>query len=440
MMKNTLLFAILLLVSSGLHAQTSNTQKLDSLFQKIGTNNKGMGTFSLFKDGKEVYQKAFGYADVENQQKADAKTKYRIGSISKTFTAVIIMQLVDEGKLTLATKLDKYFPQIPNSEKITIEQLLRHQSGLFSFTSTPDYTSWMTKPKSREEMLRMFVDNATVFEPGEKNEYSNTNYVLLSFIAEELDEKRFPDIVQLRIIKPCKLETTFYGEKINPKNDEALSYARKEEWQLQPETDMSIPVGAGAIVSTATDLNTFFSCLFGGKLVSDTSLSKMKDIKNNYGMGLFPLPFYKMKGFGHTGGIDGFQSMASYFPEEGIAVSYISNGVVMPVNDIMIAALSIYLGMDYELPGFKPALTLKPEDLDSYLGVYSSPAFPLKITITKNENILIAQATGQASIPLEAFEKDKFRFQQANLVLEFKPSENQVLLLQNGMRFELTKE
>jgi len=438
-MKDTLLFMILFLIVIGLRAQTY-TQKLDSLFQRIETNNRGMGTFSLFKNGKEIYQKSFGYADVENQQKADAETKYRIGSISKTFTASIIMQLVDEGKLTLSTKLNKYFPQIPNSDKITIEQLLRHQSGLFSFTSAPDYTSWMTRPKSREEMLTMFVNNATVFEPGEKNEYSNTNYVLLSFIAEEIDGKKFPDILQSRIIKPCKLENTFYGGKINPKNDEALSYDRNEEWALQPETDMSIPVGAGALVSTPTDLNTFLTCLFGGKLVSDTSLSKMKEIKNGFGLGLFSQPFYQMAGFGYPGGIDGFRSMATYFPQEKIAVAYTSNGVVMPVNDIIIAALSIYTGMDYKLPDFKSAIQLKTEDLDQYIGVYSGTSFPLKITITKNENSLIAQATGQASFPLEAFEKDKFRFEKANIILEFSPAENKVLLLQNGMRFELTKE
>jgi len=439
-MKNAFFYAILLFVNTGLHAQTLNIQKLDSLFQKIETNNKGMGSFSLFKDGKKIYQKSFGYADVGNQQKADSETKYRIGSISKTFTASIIMQMVDEGKLTLSTKLNEYFPQIPNSEKITIEQLLRHQSGLFNFTNAPDYPSWMTRPKTREEMLTLFVNNATVFEPGEKNEYSNTNYVLLSFIAEEIDEKRFPDILQLRVIKPCKLENTFYGGEINPNNNEALSYTRNEEWQLEQQTDMSIPLGAGAIVSTPTDLNTFYSCLFDGKLVSDTSLSKMKDIENNFGMGLLPLPFYNMNGLGHTGGIDGFLSMVSYFPQEKIAVSYISNGAVMSINDIMIAGLSIYMGMDYKLPDFEPVLTLKSEDLDKYLGIYSGASFPLKITIMKKGNVLIAQATGQASFPLEAFEKDKFRFQQANLVLEFNPSRNQMILLQNGMQFELIKE
>ncbi len=439
-MKHTLLVAILLFLHCGLHAQALNTQKLDSVFQSIETNNRGMGTFSLFKDGKEVYQKAFGYADVGNQQIADAGTKYRIGSISKTFTAAIIMQLVDEGKLTLTTKLEEYFPQIPNSSKITIEQLLRHQSGLFNFTSAPDYTSWMTKSISHEDMLALFVKNGTVFEPGEKAEYSNTNYVILTLIAETIDKKDFSDILQTRIIKPCKLENTYYGGEINPKNNEALSYSRNEEWILQQETDMSIPLGAGALVSTPTDINTFFICLFEGNLVSDASLSKMKDLVDNFGMGLFPIPFYNMKGFGHNGGIDGFQSVASYFPQEKVAVSYISNGVVMPVNDILIAALSIYSGMDYKLPDFKPAITVETEDLDKYLGVYSGAGFPLKIAITKKDNVLIAQATGQSSFTLEAFEKNKFRFQQANIVLEFNPFERQVVLLQNGMRFELTKE
>lgn len=438
-MKNIFLFVVLLCVKAGLYAQI-DIPKLDTFFHNIEANGRGMGTFSLFKDGREVYQKTFGYADIAALQKADTKTKYRIGSISKTFTAAVIMQLVDEKKLSLNATLNTYFPQIPNSERITIEQLLRHQSGLFNFTSSRDYTKWMTKPQTREELLSILIDNGSVFEPGEKSEYSNTNYVFLSFIAEEIDGKRFADILQSRIIKPCKLENTYYGGKTNSRNNEAFSYARNGEWNIQPETDMSIPLGAGAVVSTSTDLNTFFTCLFEGDLVSDGSLFMMKEVKGGFGMGLFPLPFYNMNGFGHTGGIDGFQSMTSYFPQEKIVISYISNGVVMPVNDIVIAALSTYLDMDYQLPDFKESIVVNVEDLDQYCGIYSSAGFPLKITITRSENNLIAQATGQASFPLEAFDEDKFRFQPANLTLEFKPSENQVLLLQNGMRFELTKE
>jgi hypothetical protein len=155
---------------------------------------------------------------------------------------------------------------------------------------------------------------------------------------------------------------------------------------------------------------------------------------------MFQIQFYERKAFGHTGGIDGFQSMIGYFPDDNISIAYTSNGVVMPMNDILIGALSIYFGKDYTLPDFQPAMELTSEELDKYLGVYSSPTFPLKVTITKNGNTLIGQATGQPSFPLEAFEKDKFKFDQAMLKLEFQPDENIMMLKQRGGEFELKKE
>jgi CubicO group peptidase (beta-lactamase class C family) len=398
-----------------------------------------MGSISIFKEGNEAYQRSFGFAEL-NKIKATKDTKYRIGSISKTFTAVIIMQMIDESKITLDTKLSSWFPEIPNASTITIEALLRHRSGLFNFTNAPDYTSWMVSKHSKDDLLKKFIANGTVFKPDEKAAYSNTNYILLSLIAEKVDKKDFALILKDRIITPCKLEDTYYGGKIKPKENEAFSYTNINKWTLATETDMSVPIGAGAIVSNPTDLNIFYNQLFSGKLVSVESLSKMKKLVDGFGIGMFQIPFYERMAFGHTGGIDGFQSMIGYFPDEKVSIAYTSNGVVMPMNDILIGALSIYFGKDYILPDFKPAMELTSAALDKYLGVYSSPDFPLKVTITKNGNTLIGQATGQPSFPLEAFEKDKFKFDQAMLKLEFQPDESKMILKQRGGEFELKKE
>jgi len=405
-MKKILIVWLLLLFCVRLNAQEIDKEKMDSLFTLIESKGKGMGSISLFQDGNEVYHNSFGYADIENNIEATEMTKYRIGSVSKIFTATIIMQLVDEKKLSLETTIDQYFPNLPNVNKITIEQLLRHRSGLHNFTDDEDYLSWMESPQTKSELIEIFIEKGSDFEPNEKFEYSNTNYVLLSFIAEDTDNKSFSDILKSRIIEPLELKKTYYGDKINTRENEALSYTKLKEWHLSTETDMSVPVGAGAIASTPSDLNIFLNNLFTGNLVSKKSLKKMKDIIEGYGIGMIQIPFYDKKSFGHTGGIDGFQSMASYFPEENFSISYCSNGVVMPRNDILIGVLSIYFQIDYQLPDFKPGIELTSEDLDQYLGIYSSPSFPLKITISKDNNILIAQATGQSSFPLDAYEKD----------------------------------
>lgn len=414
--------------------------KMDRLFSVIEENEKGMGSISIFTDGEAVYENAFGYANIAQEIPATLKTKYRIGSISKTFTASIIMQLVQEGDLQMDAKLSEFFPEVKNSDKITIEQLLKHRSGIFNFTSADDYQSYMEQPVTREELLHKIATNGIVFEAGEKAEYSNSNYVLLSLIVEKIEGKDFGNLVKDRICLPCELNDTYYGTEISEARNEARSYTKAKEWKLATETDMSVPMGAGAIVSNPNDLNQFLNCLFNHKLVSEVTLDEMMRLKDGFGIGMFQVPFYDKRAYGHNGGIDGFQSNAYYFPEEKVAISYTTNGVVMAVNDIMIGALSIYFGKVYDFPQFTPAVELTSEDLDQYLGTYSSPTFPLKITITKEGNTLIGQASGQPSFTLEAYEPDMFRFEAAGLKLEFKPTDNKMIIRQGGGEFELDKE
>jgi len=185
----TLLF--ILIATLVTRAQEINITKMDSLFNEIEENQKGMGSISIFKSGNEIYQKSVGYSNIENKTKATAITKYRIGSVSKSFTAVIIMKLIEAGKLSLDSKLSDYYPDLPNASRITVEQLLRHRSGIADFTKSYDYVNWMTLPKSKTELLAIIKSNGIVFEPNKKTQYSNTNYEILAFIAEEIEQRDF---------------------------------------------------------------------------------------------------------------------------------------------------------------------------------------------------------------------------------------------------------
>ena len=418
--------------------QGFDASKMDELFDRIEEAERGMGSISVFRSGQEVYQRAFGYADIANKTKPDAQTQYRIGSITKTFTSVIIMRLIEAGELTLDTSLDQFFPEVQNASAITIELLLRHRSGIFNMTNAKDYHRWENDEISREKILKKIVKYGSAFEPDTKAEYSNSNFVLLTLIAERLTGKTYDDLVG-EIALDCGLTRTEVGGKIS--GNQALSYNKSGEWKLARETDMSVPLGAGAIISTPTDLNRFLrSLFFDGKLVSDKSLQQMKKMVDGFGLGLLQAPFYDKKAFGHTGGIDGFRSTAFYFPADEVSVSYTANGEVMPANNILIGVLSIYFGRTYDLPNFADAIAVTSEQLDQYLGVYSGSNFPLKITITKKGNELIGQATGQPSFPLEAYEEHKFRFEQAGLTMEFLPDENKMMFKQGGGTFKLAKE
>ncbi|HEY8780231.1 MAG TPA: serine hydrolase domain-containing protein [Mucilaginibacter sp.] len=437
------IFAVVFLVIAlkyTVKSQNLNTAKLDSFFSALTTHNKDMGSLAISSNGMVVYQKAIGNSQINSEVKIPAtiKTKYRIGSISKMFTGTMIFQLIEEEKLSLTTPLATYFPQLPNAAKITIGEMLGHRSGLHNFTNDSLYLHYMAKPHSEAEMTAIFEKQKPDFEPDTKAGYSNTNFVLLGYIIEKITGKPYAEELRERITSKIGLTDTYYGSKANPANNEAYSYSYREEWKQEPETDMSIPGGAGAIVSTPTDLVKFIEALFAGKLISQSSLEQMKTMRDNYGMAMFVIPFYDKRAYGHNGGIDGFSSMLAYFPEDKLAMAYISNGVVYSTNDVMIAALSIYFNKPFIIPEFK-TITLKTEDLDKYLGNYTSTQMPLKITVTKNNITLIAQATGQPPFALEAVGVDKFVFTPAVVTIQFDLAKGEFTVFQGGKTYLFTR-
>lgn len=423
------------------NAQTFDRDKLDSLLSYIDANQKSMGSLAIAQDGEVVYKQAIGYANVAENQEALPTTKYGIGSISKTFTAVLVLQLAEDGQLSLDNTLDQYFPTLPNADRITIEQLLQHRSGLHNFTDDVDYMEKMEEPMAREELLEWFVEKGVDFAPDEQMKYSNTGYVVLSFILEEASGKSYAELLQERITKPCGLKDTYMpAEVVGEQEREALSYQREgKAWTPSTKTHPSVPTGAGAIISTAEDLAAFFHCLFAGKLISDDHLQEMTKMVDNYGYGIFSIPFYDKTSYGHTGGIDGFSSMAAYFPEEQTSIAYLSNGAVMSNNDLLIGALSIYFGKPYDFPEFKQAIAVDAEQLKVYEGNYTSEMLPMDIKIFAEGEVLKAQATGQGAFPLEPFAEHQFQFEPAKVEIEFKPDENKLILRQGGA-YEFTKE
>ncbi len=441
LMKKFIFFiSIGILVISFLYCDSFDKTKMDELFAVLESNDMGMGNVSIFKDGLEVYNNSIGFADVENRREITGETRFRIGSISKIFTAVIIIQLIEEGKLSYETKLQEFFPQIPNAKDIAIEHLLRHQSGIYNFTNDESYVQWMEEPITKRELVEKIAAYEPVFEPGEKGEYSNSNYVLLSYIAEIADNEEFSKILHARIVEPVKLEYTYYGAKIDTEKNEAKSYNKTDKWTPAKETDMSIPAGAGAIVSNPHDINLFLNSLFNGKLISEESLNKMQRTEQGLGIGMFKLPFYDKYAFGHTGGIDAFQSVAAYFPEDQLAVAYNANGVSLPQNDILIGVLSIYFGLDYDMPEDMEKIALPADLLNRYTGVYECPELPINITVFVEDDILWAQGSGQNALPLDAHDEYNFSFTPANIKMQFVSEKQQMILLQSGQRFVFTKK
>jgi CubicO group peptidase (beta-lactamase class C family) len=296
----------------------------------------------------------------------------------------------------------------------------------------------MLESKSREELIEIISNFDSSFKPGRRSSYSNSNYVLLTIILERIYSKNYSELLFDQIIKPLELKNTYYGGIIDTNDNEARSYTFAGKWLKQDETDPSVPLGAGGIVSNPTDLVKFSYLLFNGKILDKESLNKMIKINGQFALGLFNIPFYKKTGLGHTGGIDGFSSVFSAFRDDDIYYALNSNGTNFNNNDISIAVLSEIFEKPYEIPVFSN-FEVNPKDLEKLIGSYSSKEIPLIIQVSVNNNVLIIQATGQPQISLNAIEKNLFKSEIVGAEFEFIPDENSFILRQNGARIKFEK-
>ncbi len=350
MLRSIFTLFIFFLLHNAAYTQKLNTAKLDSLLNVIEEGNGFMGSVAISKNGKIVFSRSVGYSDIATSKKSNSYTRYRIASISKTFTAVLVLKAVEERRIVLDEPIYKYFPEVKNAQKITPRHLLTHRSGIHNFTKEKEYETYSVTGKSKVEMLKMISNAVSDFEPDSTASYSNSNYVLLSYLLEMVYNQSFSDILNSKIVKPLKLSNTYVGRKIDVQKNEANSYVSDATWKLVPETDVSIFSGAGAIVSTPVDVLQFVHAVFSHKILSKASLKTMEKVEDDYGMGLGEFPFEDKLSYGHTGHLDGFSTMFGYFPKQDLSFTIISNGTTINENEIAVAMLNIIFDMPYATP------------------------------------------------------------------------------------------
>jgi D-alanyl-D-alanine carboxypeptidase len=418
-----------------IHPASFDVERIDSLFSLLAESNRAMGSISIFEDGKEVYSNQIGFRDLSNGRHHDRNTIFRVGSISKTFLAAVIMQMAEEGHLTLETKLNNFFPEVTNSENITIKQMLQHRSGVFSYTADNTFEEWGYVTQSKESILHRIAGYESVFEPGTEESYSNSNYFLLALIAEKIDGIAYDMVIDRRIVKPLGLINTHVDGAEDPLRNEALPYSFIREWGPITTYHPSGLFGCGDIISTPYELNVFINNLFNGNLVSENSLSEMKTAEANLGLGMFAIPFNDRLAYGHNGGMPGFLAVTEYFPEERVSVSYTTNGVRFALNNILIGVLSIVFNEDYDVPVFENPIVLPIEILERYIGVYESPDIALLANIFFDNETLMCQATGQGAFAPEALDEFNFVFDAADVKIEFLPDTGKMIIIQYGQKY-----
>ncbi len=449
-MKIKLLLATILTLASfaAAQAQTLDKAKLDQFFDRLAEKNKAMGSLTIAKDGNVLYARSIGYGQINGAGKKPltAESRFRIGSITKMFTASMILQLIEEGKLKPTDTLDKFFPQVPNARKITIVQILWHRSGIPNVRREQNAQgNANTLPMTKDEMLALIVKGTPDFEPDTKYSYSNSGYQILGLILEKVTGKSYEEALKERISTKLGLKDTYLATgNIDVSKNEALTYMNfGDGWKPVSETHPSILFSAGAIVSTPNDLAKFIQALFHGKIVSKESVDQMKMIRNGELSGMEPFTFAGKTFYGHTGGADNYGAWLMYLPEEKLAVAYTTNAKVYPVGEIMKGLMDIYYNKPFQIPAFDSA-AVSTEVLEKYVGVYSTSEAPVKFTITRNGATLYAQPPGAGSaVPLEATAPDKFKLDNgtaAGIVFEFDAAKNQMIIKRGGGQRVFTKE
>lgn len=431
------------------NAQPLDKAKLDRFFDLLAEKNKAMGSLVIVKDGEVLYNRAIGYSQVSGNEKKPltAANRFRIGSISKMFTAIMILQLVDEGKLKLTDTLDKFLPEVPNAKKITIQQILSHRSGIPNVRRGQNAQGNVnTTPMTKEEHLALIVKASPDFEPGTKSLYSNSGYFLLGLIIEKVTGKSYEAALEEKITSKIGLRDTYTATgNIDVNRNESLTYfiLPGGDWKQVPETHPSIFFGAGAIVSTPNDLAKAIQALFDGKLLSKQGLDQMKTMREGEGLGMVTFEFDGKTFYGHTGGADNYGAWLAYQPEEKLALAYTTNAKVYPVKDIVGGVFDIYYHKPFSIPSFE-SIAVSPDVLDKYTGSYTMPGAPAKFMISREAGTLYARPPGaEKPVPLEATAQDKFKIDNGTatgIVIEFDSVKNEMKIKRDGAERVFSKE
>lgn len=379
----------------------ADTGRLEQIASSYTGNNAFMGTVLVVNGDKVLLSKGYGQADLEWNIPNTPDVKFRLGSITKQFTATLILLLQQDGKLSIADPVSKYLPDAPKAwDKITVAFLLGHTSGISNFTSAHEFMAWRMNPHTTEEELAFFRDRPLEFEPGTKFEYSNSNYELLGAIIEKVSGKKYGNLLKERIFDPLGMRDTGLDTDtlILPKRAQGYQRGPKGLEHAVSES-MSVPWAAGSIYSTTGDLLLWERGLFGGKVLNAASLKQMTTAgKGGYGLGVFVHLEAGTTVVSHGGGIEGFNTDLTYIQDKNITVVVLGNVSGEAPGEIGTNLVKALLGKPVTLADERKEQTIAAGELSKFAGTYQlAPNFVLTFTVQGDQ--LMTQATGQPQSP-----------------------------------------
>jgi CubicO group peptidase (beta-lactamase class C family) len=394
--------------------------------------------------------RGWGVADREASIPATDTTSYRLGSVTKQFTAVLVLRLVDRQRVTLDDAIGRYVDDLPKPwEPVTIRQLMNHTSGIPDVQDDEWRRHWADNVSPRESFRRSTSADMR-FSPGTRAEYSNTNYKLLGLLIEAVSQTSFESALQRDLAEPFGLQHTRYCEDAAGANGQAAGYVVTDRTvKRAPYLNISQPFAAGGVCSTARDMARWNIALHTGRILSPASYQLMVTPRGvasalRSGFGLFVEPSLAgTQAFVHSGGIPGFRASNAWLAAESLSVTVLANAQPVSTLDLVMRDLA-EIALGNPVPLGAPQIDV--DALRRYVGEYTVqiPGRPLAVRVRLEGNTLLAQPDGQTPLPLRAVGQDTFD-SPANISVRFRfTTENNVvtkaILEQRGRTFDMLKQ
>ena len=393
--------------------------------QTIASNFSG--AVLIARRGKVVFSGGYGDADIEHGVRNDTRTRFRIGSVTKPFTAILVLKLQEEGVLSVGDPICKYLEPCPPAwAPLTIHHLLSHTSGIENLQDGEDFLEREAQPATRDEVFARFRDAPLRFVPGERYEYSNSNYHLLGAIVEKVTGQTYGEALTQRVLSPAGLTDTFMDSSAAPTQRVAIGYRPAADGTLKPDTPLDPPwsFAAGGVFSTAEDLMRFGEALKNDRLLSEQSKTLMwTPVKDTYGYGWnvrAPAPeTLNRRVRMHSGRSQGYTACFVQFVDDDVTGIVLSNNVMADTCVISKDLAAIVLGEAYSIPIARRAIKIDHALLDRYVGRYhwSDKA---TLVVSRDGDLLIAKLAGAPDhYQLYAASATQFFLKTVDVVIEF---------------------
>ncbi len=454
---SSVIIFITLIISINLQGQEKSKipgldDYISNIFKNLQVGTMPGASVLVSQNGDIVYQKGFGYADIEKKIPVTPDTKFKIGSISKQFTAAAILKLQEEGKIKIEDKLSKYIPDFPRGNEVTIYQLLTHTSGIHSFEYKQNFE--MTKPITPKALLDSIEKLPYDFIPGERYQYNNSGYFILGYIVAQLSGKTLSEYLNETFFKPLGMNNTGIYQTNIVLNNEAQGYSMNGEAVKKADfQEMSWTLGVGSIYSTTKDLYKWNEAVFNGKVLSDATLKvafKQAVINSggmvDYGFGWFLSTNRGLKFIQHSGVSSGFYSYLERQPENKLTICVLCNSLPTPkgINPILNGqAISEFILQDKMEKQNVGADTIVSENiLKKYAGRYNY-GHGMAMLVTIKDKQLFGQITGQLQSLLTPISANEFYFKTMNAKIKFVSDTSSIverlIQYQDGVSFEANR-